>query len=68
MRYYYNTPFRIKMWLFFFTVIAHFILQITIARRDPERHGTTLGLKAAGALSLLLWTGIGIAGRAIGYF
>jgi hypothetical protein len=68
MRYYYNTPFRIKMWLFFIALIVHFTLQIKIASRDPAKYKTTLGLKVAGALSLLLWSSIGIAGRAIGYF
>lgn len=68
MRYYYNTPFRIKIWLFFLAVIVHFILQINVARRDPTQDRATLGQKAAGAISLLLWSSIGIAGRAIGYF
>jgi hypothetical protein len=68
MRYYYNTPFRIKMWLFFFAVIVHFTLQIKVARRNRTQDRATLGQKAAGAISLLLWSSIGIAGRAIGYF
>jgi len=68
MRYYYNTPFRIKMWLFLFAVIVHFILQIKVARRDTTHERTTPGQRAAAFLSLFLWAGIGIAGRAIGYF
>ncbi len=68
MRYYYNTPFRIKMWLFFIALFFHFILQIKVARQDPEYDQSTLGRKAAGAISLLLWLSIGVAGRAIGYF
>jgi hypothetical protein len=68
MRYYYNTPFRIKMALFFIAVIFHFILQIGVARRDPINDSSSLGRKTAGAFSLLLWASIGIAGRAIGYF
>ncbi len=68
MRYFYNTPFRIKMWLFFIAVIFHFVLQVKVARRDPAVDVTTAGRKAAGALSMLLWASIAIAGRAVGYF
>lgn len=68
MRYYYNTPFRIKMWLFFFAVILHFVLQIRVALRNPSQDRSTLAQRMAGAISLLLWSSIGIAGRAIGYF
>ena len=68
MRYYYNTPFRIKMWLFFFAIIFHFILQVKVARHDPATDFATTGRKAAGALSLFLWASIAIAGRAVGYF
>jgi hypothetical protein len=68
MRYCYNTPFRIKMWLFFIALIFHFVLQVKVAQRDPEDDRSGLGLRAAGAFSLFLWASIGIAGRAIGYF
>jgi hypothetical protein len=68
MRYYYNTPFRIKMWLFFIALFFHFILQIKVARQSPQQDQSTPGRKAAGAISLLLWLSIGLAGRAIGYF
>jgi uncharacterized membrane protein len=68
MRYYYNTPFRIKMGLFVLATIVHFTLQIRVSRQDPVEGRATPGQKAAGAISLLLWSSIGIAGRAIGYF
>jgi hypothetical protein len=68
MRYYYNTPFRIKMWLFLFALLFHFTLQIKVARQKPQQDHSTPGRKAAGAISLLLWFSIGVAGRAIGYF
>jgi hypothetical protein len=68
MRYYYNTPFRIKMWLFFIALFFHFILQIKVAQQNPQHDHSTPGRKAAGAISLLLWLSIGVAGRAIGYF
>jgi hypothetical protein len=68
MRYYYNTPFRIKMWLFVIALFFHFIMQIKVARQNPEQDHSTSGRRAAGAISLLLWFSIGVAGRAIGYF
>ena len=68
MRYYYNTPFRIKMALFLIALLFHFTLQIKVARQNPEEDHSTSGRKAAGAISLLLWFSIGVAGRAIGYF
>jgi hypothetical protein len=68
MRYYYNTPFRIKMWLFFIALFFHFTLQIRIARQNPELDRSTPWRRAAGGVSLLLWFSIGMAGRAIGYF
>jgi hypothetical protein len=68
MRYYYNTPFRIKMWLFFIAVALHFVLQTQVARIAPEMYRSTSLQKAGAMLSLLLWAGVGISGRAIGYF
>jgi putative copper export protein len=68
MRYYYNTPFRIKMWLFLVAVFVHFVLQVKVARADPEHDGPSLARTTASAFSLFLWASIGIAGRAIGYF
>jgi hypothetical protein len=68
MRYYYNTPFRIKMWLFLIALLFHFTLQIKVAQQNPEQDHSTSGRKAAGAISLLLWFSIGVTGRAIGYF
>jgi hypothetical protein len=68
MRYFYNTPFRIKMWLFFIALIFHFVLQIRVSRKKPEWNRYASALRVAGATSLLLWLSIGMAGRAIGYF
>jgi hypothetical protein len=68
MRYYYNTPFRIKMGLFFLGVIYHLTLQIRLSRQGPETTISRSRLRVAGICSLLLWSGVGMAGRAIGYF
>jgi hypothetical protein len=68
MRYYYNTPFRIKMVLFLIAVFFHFTLQIGVARKNPLQDRSTPWRKAAAAVSLFLWVSIGLAGRAVGYF
>lgn len=68
MRYYYNTPFRVKMVLFFIAIFFHFTLQVRVARSDPAGDVPTARRRAAGAISMLLWGSIAIAGRAVGYF
>src|ERR1700723_3372462 len=45
MRYYYNTPFRIKMGLFLIALFFHFILQIKVARQSPQQDQSTPGRK-----------------------
>jgi hypothetical protein len=68
MRYYENTPFRIKMWLFFTALIVHFALQISVSRQVGRPTGRAFWHKTAAITSLVLWSGVGISGRAIGYF
>ena len=67
VRYYYNPAFRLKMVLFIVAVLFHFILQVTAARRSPARIAKSWWLKTGAVFSLILWLGIGVAGRAIGY-
>ncbi len=66
MRYYFNPAFRIKMYLFIVALIFHFGLHLFIARREDGEGFVGLD-RAAGALSLVLWISIGVAGRAIGF-
>lgn len=68
MRYYYNTAFRIKIWLFFIALVFHFTLQARVARDKSDRRNSAIWRKSAAVTSLLLWISIGLAGRAIGYF
>ena len=67
VRYYYNPAFRLKMILFLIALLFHFALQVTVARRQPEPSQHSRWLKAGAVFSLILWFGIGVAGRAIGY-
>jgi hypothetical protein len=68
--YYYNAFFRTKMILLLCVAIHAIIFQNRVYRNTPaldqaaEMPGS---VKLAAALSLLLWTGLVIAGRGIGY-
>jgi hypothetical protein len=69
-QYYYNVYFRIKLLLFALVAVHALVFRnrvysrpgklLTLGRRD-------LDVRLAGTLSLLLWAGILIAGREIGY-
>jgi hypothetical protein len=67
VRYYFNPAFRLKMLLFILALLVHFSLQIWIAYRCPEKKEYGLWVRIGAAVSLILWFGIGLAGRAIGY-
>jgi hypothetical protein len=59
---YYHPAFRLKMVLFSVAVLFHF----TVHRRALEAPLSTR-TKLAAAISLTLWLGVGLAGRAIGF-
>ncbi len=62
---YYSPAFRWKMALLATAVVFYF----TLHRRALERIGTggpTSGSRLAAVISLILWLGVGVAGRAIG--
>jgi hypothetical protein len=66
MKYYENIAFWIKIRLLVAAIMLHAGLQLwaTNARNQSDR--VPLWAKSTAMLSLLLWLGIGIAGRAIG--
>ncbi len=66
-RAYGNPAFSFKMCFLLMALVNHF----TIHRRATMSHrasGTTLGGKLAACLSLILWTGVILGGRAIAFF
>jgi hypothetical protein len=67
MRCYYNGAFWLKMYSLFFAIIFTF----TIRRRVAAR-ATTLGTTAkeiiVAVISVLLWSGVGLGGRGIGFY
>lgn len=62
-----SEPFRIKMALFFPAVFFHFALYRKMIRVQEEHFNPILG-KLAGAFAGILWLGVGIAGRWIGFY
>jgi len=64
MRYYYNAAFRAKLTLFAVATVIQAALQYSVATSDNETQRWT---RFIAAISLLLWLGVGLAGRAIGY-
>lgn len=64
---YYSPAFRIKMLLLFLAILFYSTLHRKAVAVATEE-ASSLWTKSAAALSLTLWLGVGLAGRAIGYF
>ena len=63
-RLYDSGPFRIKMILFVLALIFTFTFHRRLNTREPSRGAALRG----GIISLILWFGVGFAGRAIAFF
>ncbi len=63
-RLYESGPFTIKMVLFILAVIFTFTFNRRLNTKEPSKTAALLG----GVVSLLLWFGVGFAGRAIAFF
>ena len=61
-----RSPFRIKMVLLFTALIFHFVYFRRVVRRD-ENSLSPAATKLAGIGALVLWFGVGLAGRSIGF-
>jgi len=64
MKSYMSVPFQVKMVLLFTAIIFHYTLYGRVTHADEARGAWS---KAAAIISILLWTGVGIAGRGIGF-
>jgi len=62
---YYNPAFRWKMLLLFLAVSFYFTLHRKVVRSAATR--ASMLSRAAAILSLVLWLGVGLAGRVIGF-
>jgi hypothetical protein len=66
MKCYYHPAFRLKMVLFALAVLFTFAAHRR-AGRTPSDAPPSTGAKAAAVVSMALWLGVGLAGRAIGF-
>ena len=62
-----SEPFRFKMVFLFLAIIFHFTLYRKVSRTNEDRFRPVLGKLAAG-IALVLWFGVGAAGRAIAFY
>ena len=62
-----SEPFRLKMVFLFLAIIFHFTLYRKVSRTNEDHFRPVLGKLAAG-IALVLWFGVGAAGRAIAFF
>ncbi len=67
MKGYYSGAFRIKMLLLLLAILFHSTAHRNAVASATE-FGSSVWTKSAAALSLAFWLGVGLAGRAIGYF
>jgi hypothetical protein len=63
MKAYASVPFQVKMLFLFAAIIFHYTLYRRATRSD---HAQIWG-KLAAIVSILLWLGVGIGGRGIGF-
>lgn len=66
LRYYDNDSFRVKMVLLITALTFHFGYFRRVVRRD-ESAQSRRAIKIAGIGALILWFGVGLAGRSIGF-
>jgi hypothetical protein len=67
--YYYNVFFRTKMILLALVLLHAFVFQRSVYRQAAEmdRSGVPVLAKSAAIISMILWLGLAICGRGIGY-
>jgi len=66
LKYYYSPSFRIKMLLFVVAAAFYFTLHRRALQRGEDA-AITVWPRVAALISLALWLGVGLAGRAIGF-
>lgn len=66
LKYYYSPWFRVKMLFFFLAVVFYFTLHRSVVGSNGDAHPSAWS-KVAAVVSMTLWLGVGLAGRAIGF-
>lgn len=64
---YYSSPFRLKMALLITAIVFHYTISRRLMGKQDSELSPVLG-KVAGGIAIILWMGVGFAGRAIGFF
>ena len=67
MKLYYNGAFRMKMAFLSSAILYTFTVRRTVLAADEARVGPVWG-KLVAIVSIALWAGVGIGGRAIGFY
>jgi hypothetical protein len=67
LRCYDNLPFQVKMIFLFFAIVFTLTIKRRVTMREDRNISPGLA-KAVGAVSLILWSGVGLSGRAIGFW
>jgi len=63
---YASVPFQVKMLFLFAAMIYHYTIYRRVTKAD-EAHRSPIWSKIAAVVSILLWVGVGIGGRGIGF-
>jgi hypothetical protein len=66
-KYYFNEAFRLKMYFLAAALVFTFAVRQRIALGDDVRANSRIG-KIVAVVSVLLWSGVGIMGRGIGFY
>ncbi len=66
-KYYFNEAFRLKMYFLAAALLFTFLVRQRIALGDDARANSRMA-KAVAIVSVLLWSGVGIMGRGIGFY
>jgi len=66
-KYYFNEAFRLKMYFLTAALLFTFFIRQRIALGDESRANSMMA-KAVAVVSVLLWSGVGIMGRGIGFY
>lgn len=66
-KYYFNEAFRLKMYFLAAALIFTFAIRQRIALGDEARANSRMA-KIVAVVSVLLWSGVGIMGRGIGFY
>ena len=64
---FYSSPFRIKMVFLLAAIVFHYTISRRLMRKEESELSPILS-KVAGSTAIVLWMGVGFAGRAIGFF